>query len=126
VEVRPGSPTVVTFVNQREPSLIVEKVDSNGNPLAGAHFEVRTLAGARVAQGVTNAGGMWAVTGLATGSYEIIETRAPEGFLITEPSRPIEIRGGQTRTERFVNHRQPTLTIEKVDENGRALPIKLT
>jgi len=41
------------FVNRRQPSIVIEKVDTDGNPLAGAEFEIRTLEGALVRRGVT-------------------------------------------------------------------------
>ena len=122
IEVRAGESISVRFVNHREPNIVIEKVDSNGNPLAGAEFEIRTLTGELVRRGVTNQGGMLIISGLAVGAYEIIETIAPDGFVITEPSRHVQVVAGQTLTERFVNYRTPSLIIEKVcQENGLPL-----
>jgi len=121
VEVLANQTVRTTFTNTRQPSLTIEKVDEDGNPLAGAEFEVRRLNGELVVRGVTNQGGLFTVPNLAPGAYEVIETRPPAGFVVTEPSRAIEIVAGQTRTERFINHRQPSLTIEKVDEDGNPL-----
>jgi len=121
VTVEPGETATLRFVNHREPSVIIEKVDTEGNPLANAEFEIRTLDGALISRGVTNQGGMLIFTGLEPGAFEITETRAPAGFVITEPSRAIQVIAGQSLTERFVNHRSPALIIEKVDENGEPL-----
>jgi len=121
VTIAAGQNVVERFVNHRQPSLIIEKVDTDGNPLAGAEFEVRTLGGQLVHRAVTNQGGLITIPYLTPGSYQVIETRAPEGFVITEPARAIEIFAGQTVTERFINHRMPALIIEKVDTDGNPL-----
>jgi len=121
VEIVAGQARVERFVNHRAPSLIIEKADQDGNPLGGAVFEIRRLNGELVAQGVTNQGGMLVFDGIAPGVYEIIETQAPQGFVITEPSRAVQIVAGQTLTERFINHRAPSLIIEKVDQDGNPL-----
>jgi len=91
--------------NKFKPSLIIEKVDTEGNPLTNAEFEVRRTDGALVTRGVTNRGGMLSVANLAPGAYEVTETRAPQGFAIAKLARVIEITANQTATERFVSHR---------------------
>ena len=121
VEVHATQTTRVQFTNTQRPSLVIEKVDENGAPLAGAEFEVRTLAGALIQRVVTNNGGVATIAHLEPGILVIEETRSPLGFVITEGARTVEIIAGQTLVERFVNHRATTLTIEKVDENGSPL-----
>jgi len=121
VDIRAGQSATLRFVNLREPSLIIEKVDASGLPLAGATFEVRTLAGALVAEVVTNQGGLAIVPGLNPGAFEVIETVPPAGYVIVARSRVVEFVAGQSVTVRFVNLRQPGLVIEKVDENGLPL-----
>ena len=121
VTVGAGDSAVLRFINYRIPSLIIEKVDVDGNPLAGAEFEIRTLGGELIHRGVTNNGGLITIERLDPGTYQLIETRAPEGFVITEPARSITVVAGQTLVERFVNHRIPSLIIEKVDSDGNPL-----
>ena len=121
VEVATNTVARAHFVNILRPALVIEKVDTDGNPLAGAEFEVRTLSGALIHRGVTNNGGIITIAQLDPMALTITETRAPEGFVITEPSRTIEIVAGQTLVERFVNHRAPALIIEKVCEQGNPL-----
>ena len=116
-----GQTATLRFVNDRIPSLTIEKVDEAGLPLAGAVFEVRTLTGALVAEVTTDNGGIAVVPQLAPGVYTITETRAPAGFEIVERARVIEIFTGQVRRERFVNYRTPPLIIEKVDVDGTPL-----
>ena len=114
VEVHATQTTRVHFTNTQRPSLVIEKVDDSGNPLQGAEFEVRTIAGALVSRVVTNNGGIATVANLEPGVYLIEETRAPQGFVITEGARTVEFTAGQTHVERFVNYRATTLIIEKV------------
>ena len=121
VEIVAGETRVERFVNHRAPALIIEKVCVDGNPLGNAEFEVRRLNGELVHRVVTNSGGLAVIDVLYPGAFQILETRAPEGFVITEPSRAIEIVAGQTLTERFVNHRAPSLILEKVDTEGNPL-----
>jgi len=112
---RAGEHRIETFVNHRIPGLVIEKVDTEGNPLQGAEFEVRRMDGGLVQRVTTNSGGVATVAQIAPGMYQIVETRAPEGFVIVEPSRTIEISAGETRTERFVNPRLATFVIRKID-----------
>ena len=121
ITITAGQNASVTFINDNEPSLVIEKVDSQGNPLTGARFELRTLTGLLVYTGVTNQGGMITIPHLNPGSFMLTETVAPQGFVITEPSRAIEIVAGQTLTERFVNFEEVVITIEKVDAYGQPL-----
>ncbi|MCL2853162.1 MAG: SpaA isopeptide-forming pilin-related protein [Defluviitaleaceae bacterium] len=121
VEVSTNTVARANFVNIQRPSLVIEKVDTDGVPLQGAEFEVRTLSGELIHRGTTNNGGAITIPQLDPGAYTITESRAPDGFVITEPSRAIQIVAGQTLTERFVNYRAPALVIEKVDQDGNPL-----
>ena len=115
VEVAANTVARTGFVNARQPSLIIEKVDTEGNPLAGAEFEVRRLNGELVHRVVTNSGGTAVIDVLAPGAYTITETRAPDGFAIVEPSRAIQVVAGETLVERFVNPRLAMFVIHKID-----------
>ncbi|MCL1999739.1 MAG: SpaA isopeptide-forming pilin-related protein [Turicibacter sp.] len=121
VDLQAGQTATLRFVNELMPTIVIEKTDENGNPLAGAVFEVRTIAGTRVAEVITNQGGIATVTGLQPGAYEVIETRAPAGFVLDSVSQMVQLQAGQTATVRFVNFPAPSLIIEKVDGDGNPL-----
>ena len=108
VEFVAGQSVTVRFVNLRQPGLVIEKVDENGLPLAGAEFELRTAGGQLLHRVTTNQGGIAAIEGLATGTFVLTETRPPQGFEVVEVSRTIEFVAGESRTERFVNLRTPS------------------
>jgi uncharacterized surface anchored protein len=101
VEVRAGESAVLRFVNYRIPSLVIEKVDGDGNPLSGAEFEVRTMAGALVHRGITNNSGVLTLPRLEPNMYQIFETRAPEGFVLNSNAQFVEVRAGENATLRL-------------------------
>jgi len=123
VEVTTNSVVRANFINIQRPSLVIEKVDTQGNPLPNAEFEVRTLSGALLHRGTTTNGGIISIARLDPMAVIITETRAPDGFLITEPSRTVEIVAGETHVERFVNHRYATVVIHKIcGDTSESLP----
>lgn len=69
------------------------KKDSEGNPLAGAEFDVLDKDGKKVNQQplVSQADGKVTVTGLAPGDYKFVETKAPDGFIINSKEIPFTI-----------------------------------
>jgi len=122
VEVRPGSPVILEFVNERIPGLTIEKVDENGRALAGAEFEIRRPDGSLAGRQVTNRAGVAIFPGLEPGVFIITEVRAPEGYMIIEGPRTIELRAGENRVERFVNPKLPSIVIRKIcGDTGRPL-----
>lgn len=89
-------------------SITIEKMDTAGNFLADAEFEVHGLNGERVARVITNDEGIAHIPDLVPGTYIIKEIRAPQGFILAESnSRTVEITAGQEIRLRFLNHRPP-------------------
>lgn len=71
---------------QLRTDFIFTKVDYLGDPLAGAEFELRDTAGNLVQGPVTTTDdGKVIFTGLTVGEYQLIETKAPDGYLQREP-----------------------------------------
>ncbi|MCL1996852.1 MAG: SpaA isopeptide-forming pilin-related protein [Defluviitaleaceae bacterium] len=115
VTVIAGQTMIERFINVEEVVLVIEKVDTQGLPLAGATFEVRNADGELLHRGVTNNGGLLTISGLQPGTLVIEETIAPDGFVITEMARTIGVSAGERRTERFLNERRPLWIIQKID-----------
>ncbi|MCL2188680.1 MAG: SpaA isopeptide-forming pilin-related protein [Defluviitaleaceae bacterium] len=122
VQVNPRAPTVVTFLNPRLGSLTIEKTDAHGAPLAGAQFRVSHQNGQLVGYHTTGASGMINIANLPSGWFFVEETRAPQGFVISEAGRSVEVGTNSVAHVTFVNLTEPTLSIVKVDENGSPLP----
>lgn len=77
----------------------------NGNPLAGAKFEI--LASDRttvVASGVTDTSGKVTINNLEYGSYYYRETEAPKGFVLDNSLKPFEIRNNGETVKATVNN----------------------
>jgi len=121
VQVGPRAPVMVTFMNARLGSLIIEKTDAFGSPLAGAQFRVRHQNGQHVGYFTTPASGIVEIPDLPSGWFTVEETRAPQGFVISEAGRSVEVRTNSVAHVSFVNLEIPTLTILKVCGDGNPL-----
>lgn len=60
---------------------------------------------------------------LETGTYIITEIKAPDGYVIDETPKTVELREGQTYEVTFSNTKRSGLTIRKIDEDTRQ-PLK--
>ncbi|WMM34122.1 SpaA isopeptide-forming pilin-related protein [Shouchella clausii] len=94
---------VITVENTLTPgSVEIVKVDSSdGARLEGAVFTVLTEDGDMVAEGLTtDESGSVQLDGLAPGTYQLVETKAPAHYQLNETPIAFEISKGQT--ERLV------------------------
>ncbi len=96
-----------------------EKDADNGNPLSGAQFQVTTSKGAAVGTNngifTTDSNGSITITNLEKGSYIVEEVKAPDGYVLEEQSKTIEIDFGKTYTLEFTNKKMTSLVVKKVD-----------
>ena len=115
-----GGTYKVQFQNQPMGSLVILKKDAdNGNPLSGAQFQVTTSKGAVVGTNngifTTNSNGSITISNLEKGSYIVEEVKAPNGYVLEEQSKTIEIDFGKTYTLEFTNKKMTSLVVKKVD-----------
>ena len=125
-----GKVVQLTFANAPYGKIIIEKRDSKTNELLpGAEFRVTTAAGCEVGQnGVigdttltsngifrTDADGKITISNLRPGNYVITEIKAPDGYLIDDPTRTITVTSGDTQTIVFKDTKPGGLIIEKRD-----------
>lgn len=115
-----GATYKVHFQNQPMCSLVILKKDAdNGNPLSGAQFQVTTSKGAVVGTNngifTTDSNGSITIPNLEKGSYIVEEVKAPEGYVLEEQSKTIEIDFGKTYTLEFTNKKMTSLVVKKVD-----------
>ncbi len=88
----------------RTGSLLIRKFSPNGAPLAGACFDLtEDSAGAAC----TDGNGELLFSGLVPGTYQVIETEAPAGYLITSQISPVTVRPGSTATVDVVDQLAP-------------------
>lgn len=125
-----GKVVQLTFANAPYGKIIIEKRDSKTNELLpGAEFRVTTAAGCEVGQNgvigdtnltsngifTTGADGKITITNVRPGSYVITEIKAPDGYLIDDPTRTITVTSGDTQTIVFKDTKPGGLIIEKRD-----------
>ncbi|MCL2817601.1 MAG: SpaA isopeptide-forming pilin-related protein, partial [Clostridiales bacterium] len=115
VEISPHAPTITTFISPRQGSLTIEAVDEFGAPLAGARFTVERANGERIGEYTTDAAGSIIVPGLSPDWYVVKETRAPDGYLLDEAPRIVEVRTNAPTVITFTNKPLMALQIIKVD-----------
>ena len=125
-----GKVVQLTFANAPYGKIIIEKRDSKTTELLpGAEFRVTTAAGCEVGQNgvigdtnltsngifTTGADGKITITNVRPGNYVITEIKAPDGYLIDDPTRTITVTSGDTQTIVFKDTKPGGLIIEKRD-----------
>jgi uncharacterized surface anchored protein len=94
----------LTFENKQLSSLQIRKVsETDGTPLAGAVFEVRKQNGEYVGEFTTGADGAVSIPNAAPGWYVISEKKAPEGFILDETARTVEVKPVTPTVVTFAN-----------------------
>ena len=119
------------LVNHQGTGLQLTKTDELGQPLAGAVFELRDANGTVIGEPQTSdENGRLMFSNLTAGTYQLVETQAPEGFI---PGDPIEITvayddQGQLVVTKpdgwdstIVNQQAIDVPITKVSETGEVL-----
>ena len=103
LDVNQREATKLVVSNERLKTLVVEKVDAeSGERLAGAEFDLLAADGSRVARIKTDRDGQATVTDLVNGTYTLIETNAPIGYLLDETPRTVRFKAGGEATIRLV------------------------
>ena len=113
----------LVFVNSPKPGMRLVKLDSETmKPLAGAKFRISKIGGDFAKEYATDASGEIDLSNLAPGAYEVVELSAPDGYLIDEARRVIELVAGENAEFVFTDTKRPTLVVEKLDaHDGKPL-----
>ena len=123
-----------TFINPEEPlaiivnvpnEVLIQKVDQDGKPLAGAEFALIDAFGERFAVATSDENGIVRFTKVPYGSYTIRELSAPDGYLISKEEIAVTIDADYRSTGKplttVINHLKRVQFI-KVDTSGKYLP----
>jgi uncharacterized surface anchored protein len=116
-----GKVTTLVFTDRLKPGLTITKTDEQtGERLADAHFRVESLDGNNFYyEGITDNNGQIHLDNLPEGVYEINETAAPEGYIIANHPKQVELLGDSVVNIMFTNRKKPVLVIMKLDEETK-------
>lgn len=118
VEVRGDKPTIVEFSNREKGGIQILKVDAaTGVPLEGAKFRVTTKNGLLIGEYVTDKQGHINLSGLDNGWYTILEIEAPNGYILDDVKKDVEVTGYKNQIVEFTNKMKAGLQILKIDFN---------
>ena len=116
VEVLSGKLTTVEFTNKPFSGIQILKFDTQTKaPLTGATFIVERTNGERVGTYKTDSTGKIIVPDLPEGTYIISETAAPDGYILDEAPKTIDVKSGKLTIVEFFNKPLAGLKIIKLD-----------
>ncbi len=120
IELEWGKTKQVVFTNKKRPSLEILKVDeTTKKPLAGAKFKVTSTEGNTTSEYITDNTGKILIENLNAEIYTIEEIVAPDGYLLEEQHKDVELEWGKTKQVVFTNKKRPVLTIKKIDSKTK-------
>ncbi|WP_347562984.1 SpaA isopeptide-forming pilin-related protein [Clostridium sp. MD294] len=121
VEVKTNTPTVVTFTNKKLTALEIKKVsDTTGEPLSGAKFVVEKQNGEQIGEYTTDKSGSISISELSPDWYVVKEIKSPNGYLLDETPKTVEVKTNTPTVVTFVNKPLAALQIKKVDAQNNA------
>ena len=112
------------FFNDQKPGIHLVKLDSTTlEPQANARFRIEHVGGTFSKEYVTDENGEIDLTALEPGAYKVTELEAPDGYLIDDATRVIQINGNENAQFVFTNTRMPSFRLVKLDSfNREGLP----
>ena len=124
VEVTTNSTKQVTFKNKKigKGAIEVMKVDQYDQPVEGAKFNLLDMNGNVIYEGTSDVNGVVKFDNLEEGTYQLVETEAPKGYL--RYNKPVEVKVGTNQTIKvdFPNKRvEGGIKIYKVDETNKPI-----
>lgn len=113
-----GKLVTVEFLNQPINPLLIKKIDSKtGEPLAGAKFLVTKVNAEFVGEYTTGRNGYITVTGLLPGFYVAKEIKSPDGYILNDTPKTVELKLDQPAIVEFENNPLNGIQISKVDKD---------
>ncbi|GIP62671.1 hypothetical protein J32TS6_12260 [Virgibacillus pantothenticus] len=91
---------IVRYIyKQKLGTITIQKVDEHGKALQGATFELKGNKGQEIESQTTNEDGLATFENLPWGKYELVETKAPEGYRLLNKPLGVEITGENLHEE---------------------------
>lgn len=118
-----GKTYTLEFTNKKMTSLVVKKIDAvTGEPLPGAKFFVEKQNGEHVGEYTTDNTGTILLPTLDPDWYVVRETKAPEGYILDETPKTVEVKTNMPTVVTFDNKPLSGIKIVKTDsETGEPL-----
>lgn len=118
-----GKTYTLEFTNKKMTSLVIKKVDSiSGEPLVGAKFAVEKQNGEHVGEYTTDNTGTILLPTLTPDWYVVRETKAPEGYILDETPKTVEVKTNVPTVVTFENKPLSGIKIVQTDsETGEPL-----
>ena len=116
VKVTANDTQTLTFYDTPIGGLIITKIDEDtGERLEGAKFEIRKMNGEIVGTYYTDRNGNIQLSELESGWYEVVELKAPKGYLLDNTPQQVEVKDGETTTLELTNTASGSMLIHKID-----------
>ena len=104
------------FFNDQKPGIHLVKLDSTTlESLPNARFRIEHVGGTFSKEYVTDENGEVDISDLEPGAYQVTELEAPDGYLIDDAQRVIQINGNENAQFVFTNTRMPSFRLVKLD-----------
>ncbi|MDL2248841.1 hypothetical protein LJB89_04010, partial [Tyzzerella sp. OttesenSCG-928-J15] len=112
VEITDNQFLKITFENRKMTSLVIKKIDESGRPLSGAKFLVETIDGTHVGEYTSDSDGLINIPELSPNWYVVREQQAPDGYLLDETPKTVEVKTNVPTVVSFTNYKQTSLIIK--------------
>ncbi len=124
IELKAGATSTysVVFLNYLKPGMHLVKLDSQTmKPLPNVRFRISQVGGDFSKEFVTDINGEIDLSALEPSAYLVEELEAPDGYLIDDASRVIQLEPGVNAQFVFTNTREPSLRLIKRSSDGTPL-----
>ena len=112
----------LVFFNSLKPGIHLIKVDSiTMKSLPNVRFEFKLVGGSYRQEFTTDINGEIDLSKLTPGAYEVRELEAPEGYLIDDAVRVVQINPDENANFVFTNTPKPALRLIKTSSDGTRL-----
>ena len=116
VRIQANLPAKATFEDQAMKGVVVTKMDAvDKQPLAAARFEIRDLNNTLLGTYVTDGSGSFTTEVMEPGFYYLVETKAPDGYVLSSEPKLFEVKEGVAADITVENYRESTIQVFKAD-----------
>ena len=114
-----SEPAILIFFNTLKPGIHLTKVDSETmKPLPNATYLISKVGGSYAKEFTTDKDGSIDLSKLEPGAYQVKEVKAPDGYLVDDGIRTIQLSAGESAQFVFTDTPKPSLTVVKYDPNA--------